>query len=201
MVQVTHHGTSHEYYRGGHGDHGQPQITSFVMAPSVTRVAWNAFHCCALLTSLSSLRGSDVTEIYDGAFYATAVDALDLPPRLTMLRAWSFAKCHQLSNLAGLPYGTSVHRQAFGFDEDTFCALLLAKATALGFPSIDAWVQDRRLVPCRRYAVLTSVLVAQKQDTKRFISSPPVSTLLRNLARLPDEMVREIVEFAHGDFL
>ncbi|GMI30708.1 hypothetical protein TeGR_g7827 [Tetraparma gracilis] len=181
-------------------------VSSFSVAPSITSLPPTSF-ADSHISSLSPLLRSGVTSLNQSTFACTPLASLEgLPPSLLSVDRWCFSRCHLLPNLRGLPFSTAVSPLAFGAAHasacgDSRCMLLLAKATIeLGFPSIDAWVQDRRLIPDRRRAVLLCVQRAREQEEEAAPANP-VAPLLATLALIPDVLVREVIEFAYGDHL
>jgi hypothetical protein len=201
-------------------------VTSIEMTPDATQVGEGSFRF-TYLSSLSFLRDSKVTLIKPFAFADTLINSLvGLPPGLREIGFNAFSET-DLEDLRGLPYSTKVNPFTFTGNYNKYFEKLHIKASSLGFSSVNEWVQDRRQVPARRYAICASVLVANKQleealkkkedvaevesalasltisaDTAAFLrehAPSPVTPLLARIARLPDVLVREIIQFAHGD--
>jgi hypothetical protein len=209
---------SHVVHDGSDHQHTWATATSFSMAAGVTRVGMGAFKQ-SRIASLRPLLNSAVTVIEENAFEGTLnLFSLEgLPPGLRYVAQYAFCDgfgdC-PLRDLRGLPFTAVVHARAFGDGFMPPSKKLSATARSLGFRSIDAWVQDRRLVPCRRYAILSSVRCARRLScsvppageheaklSRAFpaLQAEPLAPLLRRLALLPDVLVREVAEFAHGD--
>jgi hypothetical protein len=180
--------------------------TSFTLTPGVTSVGNRAFFE-TLIGDLACLKNSAVTSIGDHAFFMCPLTTLkDLPPGLLTIASGAFDSNHYIENLHGIPFSAEVDENAFGspqYSNDSGeCILLLEKARILGFTGrnpINEWVQDRKNVPARRLAIYASVLVARKQENEAVTNA--VTPLLAGIAKLPDDMIREIVGFAHGDHL
>jgi hypothetical protein len=191
-LAVVHDGTPWQFHnppwRRAH-----PPVLSFSVLPDLTTIGTGAFSE-STITDLSGLRGSSIAKICADAFYQTAIASLDpLPPTLLEVGANAFALCHSLPNLRGLPYHTSPHPLAF-----RGCRQLLAKAHALGFPGIHYWAEDRKLIPVRRAHTLLCVRFAIEQESDPDPEAP-VSPLLKKIAKLPSELVREVVLFLDSD--
>ncbi|GMI20822.1 hypothetical protein TeGR_g2268 [Tetraparma gracilis] len=180
MVKVVHDGRTMKQYEG------RADVTDFGVREGVNTIAYSAFARTGL-TSLEGLKGLRVPSL-----------------EISLV---AFDECHELASLQHLPFNAIVNNCAFGrlyyaasYIRDKRCRLLLKKARLLGFADIDAWVQDRRNVPARRWAILTSMVVARKQESLQ-PERRTVTELAAHIALLPKEMVREIVEFAFGDHL
>jgi hypothetical protein len=196
MAVVVHDGTDYQY------EFYDTDLASFTISGDAVGVA--AFYFATVL-SLEGLRSSSVITIRDYAFStSTNVMTLEdcLPPTLKFIGNCSFESC-PLVALTGIPYATKVHEHAFGAAQtledcliDTRCRGLLERAAALGFPSIDAWVQYRQLVPSCRACLLWSVSIGV--DLVRL--EQEVSPLLALMVKLPEELVRELAQFAYGDY-
>ncbi|GMI52549.1 hypothetical protein TeGR_g4877 [Tetraparma gracilis] len=204
-------------YNGYHFSHesefvARSAVTSFEVSPDVTRIGLCAFAGCPSLLSLAGLKGTSVRVICRSAFNNSGLRSLaGLPRSLELVGPQAFIRCHDLQSLKGLPFSALVSESAFeNSDLSNSCALLSKKARLLGFGAVAAWVRDRSLVPGRRYAVLGCVMRAREQldemaelkrRKKRSRPPSPVSPLLSRVALLPDDLVREVVEWAHGDHL
>jgi hypothetical protein len=187
---VVHDGTQDQYYSFA----GMCRAASFTMAPGVAFVGACAFYFSSV-SSLLPLRGSAVVEIRADAFGGTDLLSLEgLPPTLRSVGHQAFART-PLRDLRHLPYSASVHATAF-----RKCPALEAMAAARGFGSVQEWVADRSRVPARRRAIYGCVKRARKEREAGVRRSGRGGRgLLEAIAGLPDDMVREIVGFAHGD--
>ncbi|GMI40340.1 hypothetical protein TeGR_g13330 [Tetraparma gracilis] len=223
-TSLVHDGSRGQFCGGPRGKARYRFVTEFSILPGVKKVADNAFHSVPFL-SLSGLVNSDVVEIGTCAFTGAQCETLEgLPPGLTSIKSYAFQCCDKLRSLRCLPLATAVESQAFAR-----CSLLEAKAIELGcvvddayqcFGDIDAWVEDRKMFPTRRWAILSCVRYAIELEEAEDGVAPlqkrigklsgklsndtaavkeDISPLLKEMAKLPREMVREIVEFCHGD--
>ncbi|GMI36511.1 hypothetical protein TeGR_g14976 [Tetraparma gracilis] len=190
QTHCVHDGTSEQFSH-------QPRVATFSILPGTTHVGWGSFWRTSV-ASLTPLLLSSVTLLDEGCFAETPLPSLvGLPPSLLYVADGAFDSCHLLPSLSHLPYATEAHPTAFG-EGDSRCKLLLAKARELGFADIDGWVQDRRLTPARRRALLLCVAAARRQEGVRR-SRSRVCPVLAGIASLPDELIRELTCVAFGD--
>lgn len=193
-ITVHHDGSSYEY-----SDHPpSPPILTFTVPPTLTTIGTAAFAGSPLL-SLSGLLPSSVKYVGKEAFcYCADLRSLaGLPPTTQWVSARAFLGCSRLRNLSGLPPAAGVSADAFAR-----CPLLERRARELGFGGVDEWAQDRRLIPARRTAVVTCVRRAwEAEEGTREWEGGEVPELLRRMARLPEVLVREVVMFAHSDYM
>jgi len=156
-----------------------------VMREGVTGIEKFAFNSCPLLTSLQGLPES-LTTIRDCAFRSTGLTSLDcLPSTVTTIGDCAFAHCAALTSIGpGFSPDCYVHPLAF-----SNCPALLAAAQAKGFASAIEWGKHHWLVVNCRFSVLSSVHQVRRDD---FGEGSP---LLKKVALLCDDLVREVVEF------
>ena len=156
-----------------------------VMSQGVRVIAMSAFFGCPLLTTLQGLPES-VTTISTGAFHSTGLTSLDwLPSTVTSIDYGAFGNCLSLTSIGpGFSPDCDVQPEAF-----CDCPALLAAAQAKGFTTAIEWGKHHWIVVNRRFAVLSAVRQVRRDDDR--VGSP----LLKKIALLCDDLVREVVEF------
>jgi hypothetical protein len=122
-------------------------------------------------------------------FSSTGLTSLDcLPSTVTAIGEFAFAHCAVLTSIGpGFSPDCDVHPLAF-----QGCPALLAAAQAKGFPDIIAWGKHRWLAVNRsncRFSVLSAVRQVHRDE------DGGGSPLLKRIALLCDDLVREVVEF------
>ena len=195
-------------------------VTSFAVAAGVTRISEYAYHRCRNLASLggmregvtnieryafancrllTTLRGlpESLEAVHRGAFESTRLSSLDgLPPAVTHIGYRAFGCCFYLTSIGpGFSPGCDVHRKAF-----YNCPALETAARAKGFgdpchrcPIIE-WGRRHWLAVNCRFPVLCAVSRARRDG---FGEGSPLegSPLLKNIAFLCGDLVREVLEF------
>ena len=163
-----------------------PELESLgVMREGVKAIRDGAFRGCSRLESLQGLPRS-LTTIGRYAFNSTGLTSLDgLPSALTAVGHYAFADCALLTSIGpGFPPDCDVHPDAF-----YNCPALVVAAQSRGFSSAALWGKNRWYVVNCRFAALLAVL-----QVCRALPHAPAS-LLERLAFLPNDLVREVVEF------
>jgi len=165
---------------------GCPNLASLgVMGEGVTNIEYCAFAACPLLTSLQGLPKS-LTTIHNTAFYITGLTSLDgLPSTVTSIGHCAFADCAALTSI-GPGFSPSCYVDPSAFSN---CPALFAAAQAKGFSTAIEWGKHHWLVVNRRFTALSAVRQVRRDDHGE--GSP----LLKRIALLCDDLVREVVEF------
>ena len=123
-----------------------------VIPEGVTEIGRQVFQGCTGLTSITLLKGSQLTSIGNNAFYNTGLTDITLPEGLTTIENRTFYQCSSLTSVT-LPEGLeSIGEYAFRYCTDLTSADLSA---ASGILCID--------VVCNQYQHGTPPLFPQKR--------------------------------------
>ena len=163
-----------------------PKLVSLgVMREGVRVIEYSAFRRCPLLTTLQGLPKS-LTTIGYSAFASTGLTSLDgLPSTVTSIGRWAFFDCAALTSIGpGFSPDCDVHPLVF-----YHCPALLAAAQAKGFATAIEWGKRHWLIASRRLSVLYAVRQVRRDE------GGEGSLLLKKIALLCDDSVREVVEF------
>ena len=169
---------------------GCPRLASLgVMREGVRVIERFAFALCPLLTLLQGLPES-LTTIGLCAFSFTGLASLDgLPPAVTTIGFRAFSYCAALTSIGpGFSPDCNVDPTAFAS-----CDALFAAAQAEGFASAIEWGKHHWLAVNRsncRFVVLSAVRRVRRDD-----DGEEGSPLLKRIALLCDDLVREVLEF------
>jgi len=159
-----------------------------LMREGVRVVERFAFALCPLLTLLQGLPKS-LTTIGNHAFCSTGLTSLDgLPPTVTTIGNRAFADCAALTSI-GPGFSSDCDVNPTTFD---YCPALLAAAKAKGFSTAIEWGKHHWLAVNCRFPVLYAVHQVRRDDDGE--GEP----LLKRIALLCDDLVREVVEFVGG---
>ena len=164
-----------------------PKLVSLgLMREGVTAIDWHAFCLCPLLTLLKGLPKS-LTTIGTCAFARTGLTSLDgLPSAVTSIGYGAFYNCAALTSIGpGFSPDCSINPAAF-----LSCPSLLAAAQAKGFATAIEWGRHQWLVVNRRFPIILAV-----RQVRRDEDGEEGSPLLKKIALLCDDLVREVVEF------
>ena len=192
------------------------------MSDKVKVIGEDCFSSCTSLENLQGLPKKSLREVKMGAFSGCSrlTTVKGFPEGLTSIAPNTFDGCTGLTSLRGLPRSvadvgfrcfegwTTIGDRAFanctglvsigpGFSPDCDvhyyafynCPSLLAAAEAKGFETVITWGKHHWLVVNRRMIVLVGVRKV------RTAPLPNHSPLLERIACLPDDLVREVVEF------
>jgi hypothetical protein len=163
----------------------------------VREIGWGAFAWCKDLRTIEGLGCEEMG--YDCFTWCTSLQSMKgWPASMTVIPAYCFQKCTGITNVdCDLSHVTSIGLNAF------------AHCTSLLPPSLSEYDADPAAVlaflkrkskderAAARYAIYASALRARSQEEEERPAESP-TPLAFHLAKLPPDMARVVIEFAHG---